>query len=98
MIRKLQRKYPAVTEERELKDALKRMIIEECDSDLSADEIGDDEPLIGHALGFDSLDALQICMAVQTQYGVRIEGGRDTRKALRSINSLAETIRAAAHS
>lgn len=85
-------------EERELKDALKRMIIAECDSDLSADEIGDDEQLIGNALGFDSLDALQICMAVQTQYGVRIEGGRDTRKALRSINSLAETIRAAAHS
>lgn len=87
-----------MTEDRELKDALKQMIIEECDSDLSADEIGDDEPLIGHALGFDSLDALQICMAVQTHYGVRIEGGRDTRKALRSINSLAETIRAAAHS
>lgn len=87
-----------MTNDRELKNALKQMIIEECDSDLSADEIGDDEPLIGHSLGFDSLDALQICMAVQTHYGVRIEGGRDTRKALRSINSLAETIRAAAHS
>jgi acyl carrier protein len=84
-----------VTEDRELKTALKQLIITECDSDLSVDEIPDDEPLIGHGLGFDSLDALQICMAVQARYGVRIEGGRDTRRALRSINDLAETIRAA---
>lgn len=85
-----------MTENRELKDALKQLIIAECDADLTADEIADDEPLIGHELPFDSLDALQICMAVQTRYGVRIEGGKATRRALASINSLAETIRTAA--
>jgi acyl carrier protein len=85
-----------VTDDRQLKDALKELIIRECDSDLSASDIPDDAPLLGEALGFDSLDALQICMAVQARYGVRIEGGRETRRALRSIDALAETIRAGA--
>lgn len=76
----------------QLKQALKLMIIEECDKDVEADDILDDEILIGGPLDLDSLDALQICMAVKTQYGVRIEGGPDARKALQSVQSLADTI------
>ncbi len=82
----------------EFKEALKQLIISECDSDLEVAEISDGERLIGGDLGFDSLDALQICMAVQGEYGVRIEGGRATRRALRSIDALAETIRSASAS
>ena len=78
-----------------LEDELKELIIRECDSDLAPGDIADDAALLGDALGFDSLDALQICMAVQARYGVRIEGGRETRRALRSIDALASTIRAA---
>ncbi len=76
----------------ELKLALKQMVIEECDKDMDADEIDDDEILIGGPMELDSLDALQICMAVKTAYGVRIEGGPEARKALQSIRSLADTI------
>ena len=75
-----------------LKNALKLMIIEECDKDIEASEILDDEVLIGGPLDLDSLDALQICMAVKTGYGVRIEGGPEARKALRSVQTLADTI------
>ncbi len=84
-----------MTDDHELKQALKKLIVTECDSDLEIGEIPDGERLIGGALGFDSLDALQICMAVQMKYGVRIEGDRETRRALRSIDALAETIRSA---
>ena len=76
----------------QLKQALKQMIIDECDKDISADDIGDEEPLIGGDLDLDSLDALQICMAVKAAYGVRIEGGPDARRSLQSINSLCQTI------
>ncbi len=82
-----------MNEDREqLKAALKELVIEECDKDVEPDEITDDEVLIGGPLDLDSLDALQICMAVQHKYGVRIEAGPQARKALRSINALSDTI------
>ena len=77
----------------ELKHALKAMIVKECDKDVDPSTITDEEQLIGGGpLGLDSLDALQICMAVQERYGVRIEDGPQARKALRNIDALAQTI------
>lgn len=78
-----------------LKQELKAMIVKECGKDIDPAAIKDDEQLIGGPLELDSLDALQICLAVVERYGVRIEGGKDARKALASVNSLAETILAA---
>lgn len=75
-----------------LKQDLKRLITTECDKDVDLADIGDDEVLIGGPLALDSLDALQICMEVKMRYGVRIEGGSDARRALQSINALADTI------
>ena len=76
----------------QLKWALKSMIIAECDKDVEVEEILDDEILIGGPLELDSLDALQICMAVKAEYGVRIEGGPEARRALQSVQALADTI------
>ena len=75
-----------------LKQDLKRMVTVECDKDVDLADIGDDEELIGGPLALDSLDALQICMEVKTRYGVRIEGSSEARRALQSINALADTI------
>lgn len=80
----------------ELKVTLKQMIIDECDKDVAIAEIRDDEQLIGGGLDLDSLDALQISMWVQKNYGIRIENGPEARRALRSVNSLAELILAEA--
>ena len=79
----------------ELKRALKVMVVKECDKDIDPESIGDAEQLIGGPLELDSLDALQISMAVQDKYGVRIEDGPNARRALRSIDALAEFITAA---
>lgn len=76
----------------DLKPALKALVVEECDKDVEPDSIGDEETLIGGGLGLDSLDALQICIAVQNQYGVRIQAGTDARKALENVTTLARTI------
>lgn len=76
----------------QLKQDLKAMVVEECDKEVPPESISDEEILIGGPLELDSLDALQICMAVQHTYGVRIEAGSRARKALRSINTLADTI------
>ncbi len=75
-----------------LKRDLKTLVTTECDKDVDIATIDDDEFLIGGPLELDSLDALQICMEVMSRYGVRIEGGPEARRALRSINALADTI------
>jgi acyl carrier protein len=78
----------------QLKLDLKRMIIRECEKDLRPDDIPDDAVLIGSQgeLALDSLDALQIALAVKQQYGKRIDGNNQTRAALSSINALADFI------
>lgn len=78
----------------QLKNDLKALIVEECDTDFEVQDIEDDEYLLGSAgrLQLDSLDALQISIAVQKKYGKRIEGGNESRLALTSINTLAEYI------
>lgn len=84
-------------DDHELKQALKELLVTECDKEDELDwkSISDDEALIGDnsRIGMDSLDALQMSLAVQQEYGVRIEGSRDARRAFRSIAALADYIR-----
>ena len=75
-----------------LKTDLKSLIVVECDKDIEPGSIDDDAILIGGDLDLDSLDALQISMAVKNRYGVSIEGGPEARRALKSVNTLADTI------
>ncbi len=77
-----------------LKRELKELIIEECEKDMEASEISDGQAIIRGDLDLDSLDVLQICMAIKTQYGVRIEGSGASRKILKNINTLAEYVQA----
>ena len=76
-----------------LKQTLKQLIIEECDKEdeMALADFTDDMPLFGNKspLAFDSLDALQISMAIQQKYGVRIEGAGQARKVMLSVNTLA---------
>lgn len=76
----------------EFKHELKQLIIDECDKDIDVNAIGDDDKLLRGTLELDSLDVLQICMAIKNRYGVRIEGSAAARKAMASINTLAATI------
>ena len=82
----------ATLELESLKQALKILIVKECDKDIAPESIGDDEQLIGGPLELDSLDALQISLAVKDRWDVRIEGGPESRKALASVTALAQTI------
>lgn len=76
----------------ELIDDLKRMIVDVCEKDIDAAGIADDELLFGPdaRLELDSLDALQISMALQKRYGVRLADSKETRRIMASIATLAE--------
>jgi acyl carrier protein len=68
---------------------IKEMLVETLMLPISADEIGDDDPLFGaEGLGLDSVDALQIVVSLDKQYGLKIED-RDIAKAtLQSVSAI----------
>jgi len=78
-----------------LKKEIKLLIIEALNiDDVNPDEVGDDDSLFGegNALGLDSIDALEIVMALQEKYGVRIDDKNQSRFILKSISTIAEFI------
>jgi acyl carrier protein len=78
----------------QLKRDLKQLIVQACNKDVAPETIADDVALIGpdSALGLDSLDVLQVNMAIQRHYGARIEDGKHARRVMKSIDRLAEFI------
>ncbi|MBC9072480.1 acyl carrier protein [Thauera sp. CAU 1555] len=79
-----------------LKDELKQLIVDACDRDCDPATITDDEILFGPEapLALDSLDALQLSMAIQKKYGLRLTDSKDTRRILASVGALAEHLEA----
>lgn len=77
-----------------LKIELKKLIIEALDlEDISIDEIIDDEPLFNDGLGLDSIDALELGLAVKKQYDVKIDANKEESRAhFKSVSSLAQFI------
>lgn len=77
-----------------LKTELKQLIVTECDLSVDIAEITDDDPLFGRdsRLGLDSIDALQISIAIQNRYGIIITDSKQMRKVMRSINTFADCI------
>ncbi len=63
--------------------------------DMEADEIDPEEQLFGDGLGLDSIDALEISLAISKEYGVQIkaedEGTREAFATLRSLTAFVES-------
>jgi len=77
-----------------LKMELKKLIVEECDITTDPGDIDDEELLFGRdsRLGLDSIDALQISIAIQNKYNIIITDSKETRRVMRSINTFADFI------
>jgi acyl carrier protein len=79
----------------ELKAQLKQLLIDELHlADVKPADIDDAAPLFGAGLGLDSLDALQLAVAVEERFGVRIGDEAEGRKAFASIDALAAHVAA----
>ncbi len=80
----------------DLKLEIKRLLIEELDlRDRVESDILDDAPLFGEGLGLDSLDALQLAMAIEERFGVRIPEGEEAKAIFASVAAIADHIAAA---
>jgi acyl carrier protein len=75
---------------------LKTLIIATLKLDGTAPaDLPDDEPLIGSPrFGLDSIDALELVLAIEKEFGVKIGSSEESRRALGSVNTLAAYIRA----
>jgi len=70
---------------------IKRLIIESLDlEDIAPQDIETDAPLFNDGLGLDSIDALELGMALQEKFGVTIDAeDESTREHFRSVKNLA---------
>ena len=76
-----------------LMDFLRRMIIASLKlEDLDPAEIREDEPLFGEGLGLDSLDALELVVAIEKHFEVIIENEDQGKEAFVSLAALARYI------
>lgn len=60
--------------------------------DVSPEDIVDSEPLFGEGLGLDSIDALELVVAIEREYQVEIPDAEVGRRAFASVNALADFI------
>lgn len=77
----------------ELKTRIKRVLLEELDlRGKTEQDIDDAAPLFGEGLGLDSLDALQLAMAIEERFGVKVPEGDGAREVFASVQALAEFV------
>jgi acyl carrier protein len=79
-----------------LQEEVKNLILEAADKDEPTGGLTAGETLFGpqSRLQLDSLDALQISVAIQKRYGVRMPDSKETRRAMTSLAHLAEHLAA----
>ncbi len=80
----------------ETEHALKELIIEALNlEDLTPDDIETEAPLFGDGLGLDSIDALELGVAVRRKYGVNLDvDSEEVRDHFASVASLARFVTA----
>ena len=74
---------------------LKKQIIEVLNlEDVQPEDIDNDAPLFGEGLGLDSIDALELIVMMEKNYGIKIKDPSAGKEIFKSINSMAEFVQA----
>jgi acyl carrier protein len=76
-----------------IKQDIRKLMVENLMLQISPDEIGDDQPLFGPgSVGLDSVDALQLVVALDKSYGLKIADPEAARQILQNVNTIAATV------
>jgi len=76
-----------------LKERIKNIMVENLMLQITPAEIRDDLPLFGpDSLGLDSVDALQIVVALDKHFGLKIRDPEAAKEILRSVNSITHAV------
>lgn len=77
----------------ELLNKLKNEIIEVLNLEgMTADDIDSDAPLFGDGLGLDSIDALELIVLLEKNYGIKLNDPSQGKTIFKSVRTLAEFI------
>ena len=78
---------------RPLREQIKLMMVDNLMLQVSSDEIQDDQPLFGPgSLGLDSVDALQLVVALDKTFGLKIPDPAAAKQILQNVNTIAEAV------
>ncbi len=78
-------------------ERIKRLIVSSLNLEgMSPEMIGDDTPLFGEGLGLDSVDALELVVALEKEFGIKIKSQEIGREVFSSVSTLSEFIEARA--
>ncbi|MGV2910494.1 phosphopantetheine-binding protein [Bacillus safensis] len=75
---------------RELTDKIKELLVEKLDLEIDPSIITDDQPIFGRGLGLDSIDALELFVVIEDEFGVTVFD--DNIEVFSSVNKLADYI------
>ena len=76
-----------------LREQIKNLMVENLMLQVTAAEIGDDQPLFGPgSLGLDSVDALQLVVALDKNFGIKVPNPAAAKQILQSVNTIAAAI------
>ena len=77
----------------DLKERVKTLLVENLMLQITAAQIGDDTPLFGPGgLGLDSVDALQLVVALDKTFGLKIPDPAAAKQILQDVNSITEAV------
>jgi acyl carrier protein len=76
-----------------LKQEIRALMVENLMLQVTPEEIGDDQPLFGPgSVGLDSVDALQLVVALDKNYGLKISDPEAAKQVLTNVTSIAEAV------
>jgi acyl carrier protein len=76
-----------------LKEQIKSLMVENLMLQVSPSEIGDELPLFGPgSLGLDSVDALQLVVALDKNFGLKIRDPEAAKEILRNVSTIAQAV------
>ena len=76
-----------------LREQIKNLMVENLMLQITAAEIGDDQPLFGSgSLGLDSVDALQLVVALDKNFGLKVPDPAAAKQILQSVNTIAAAV------
>lgn len=76
----------------ELMPQVKVSIIKQLNIDITPDAMDDDMALFGEGLGLDSIDALELIVMLDRDFGIKIGDPKEARKIFQSVRVMSEYI------
>ena len=75
-----------------LLDRLRGLLVERLHLAREVDELDPDAPLFGSGFGLDSLDAVELVVCLESEFGVRVNDAVALRQVFRSLNTMTDLV------